>query len=294
MLLLAILVTLIPVSNTNASTLTKLDMPTIVYARIGETLDLSTYAKDAREFKITSISNKACSKKTDTIIMGNFNGITTVSYTYKVNSLKYTDSVRVRVLPKDTSKMKFTADGYVLIKDVKIEGGKYRGAIYTVTYYNGTKRVATRGVKVKYSGINDSWIRVNSYNDAFTTVKLTAKYTSKKSLSDNYVAEALKDNVSVSSGSYIKSDVAGNLKIKYTRNSSRSHLCEPTVGYTAWITDSQGNVLLTYASKFDIKPNTNSQEIQRKFRFSNKKNIELPSSPIFYASVRFVDSKYIE
>ena len=163
--------------------------------------------------------------------------------------------LNVVILPKDTSKVKFSRDGYVLIKDVKIDDGYYRGATYTISFYNRSKLVAKKPIQVKFSGITDSWVRVKYPTDlAFTKVKVSAKYSSKRPLHGN---DGLSDKLTVSGGYY-------DSGINYKKNHTTSNT--PRVYYTVWAENSKGDVLATAYSRFIVKKNPTSETIKRAVR----------------------------
>ena len=265
MLLLALVVTVIP-QPTKVSAYVN-GAPSTVYMRIGEVCDLNKLVgKDFYVEKADYVEDAIESagdnyKKFRAVVAGR----TSLRYiwSYK-HETREKAMLNVVILPKDTSKVKFSRDGYVLIKDVKIDDGYYRGATYTISFYNRSKLVAKKPISVKFSGITDSWVRAKYPTDlAFTKVKVSAKYSSKRPLHGN---DGFNDKLTVSSGYYDSGDFAFKLNINYKKNHTTSNM--PKVYYTVWAENSKGDVLATAYSKFTVKKNQTSGTLKRAVRIS--------------------------
>lgn len=263
MLLFALVVTVIP-QPTKVSAHGN-GAPRTVYMRIGEVCDLNKLV--GKDFYVESADYVE-----DAIDCAGDNGKKFRAVVACRTSLRYIWSYKhetrekamlnVVILPKDTSKVKFSRDGYALIKDVKIDDEYYRSAIYTVRFYNRSKLVAKRLIPVKFSGITDSWVRVKYPTDlAFTKVKVSAKYSSKRPLHGN---DGFDDKLTVSSGYYDSGINAFKLNINYKKNHTTSNM--PKVYYTVWAENSKGDVLATSYSSFTVKKNQTSGTLKRAVR----------------------------
>lgn len=265
MLLLALVVTVIP-QPTKVSAYVKNGAPSTVYMRIGEVCDLNKlvgkdfYVEEA-DYVEDAIESAGDNKKFRAVVACR----TSLRYiwSYK-HETREKAMLNVVILPKDTSKVKFSRDGYALIKDVKIDDGYYRHATYTISFYNRSKLVAKKPISVKFSGITDSWVRVKYPTDlAFTKVKVSAKYSSKRPLHGN---DGFDDKLTVSSGYYDSGAFAFKLNINYKKNHTTSNM--PKVYYTVWAENSKGDVLATAYSKFTVKKNQTSGTLKRAVRIS--------------------------
>ena len=282
MLLLALVVTVIP-QPTKVSAYVKNGAPSTVYMRIGEVCDLNKlvgknfYVEEADYVEDAIESAGDNYKKFRAVVAGR----TSLRYiwSYK-HETREKARLNVIILPKDTSKVKFSRDGYVLIKDVKIDDGYYRRATYTISFYNRSKLVAKKPIPVKFSGITDSWVRVKYPTDlAFTKVKVSAKYSSKRPLHGN---DGFDDKLTVSSGYYDSDALAFVLNINYKKNHTTSNM--PKVYYTVWAENSKGDVLATAYSKFTVKKNQTSGTLKRAVRVD-----KMPYEKVnVYASVGFL------
>lgn len=282
MLLLALVVTVIP-QPTKVSAYVKNGAPSTVYMRIGEVCDLNKlvgkdfYVEEADYVEDAIESAGDNYKKFRAVVAGR----TSLRYiwSYK-HETREKARLNVIILPKDTSKVKFSRDGYVLIKDVKIDDGYYRRATYTISFYNRSKLVAKKPIQVKFSGITDSWVRVKYPTDlAFTKVKVSAKYSSKRPLHGN---DGFDDKLTVSSGYYDSDALAFVLNINYKKNHTTSNM--PKVYYTVWAENSKGDVLATAYSKFTVKKNQTSGTLKRAVRVD-----KMPYEKVnVYASVGFL------
>ena len=282
MLLLALVVTVIP-QPAKVSAYVKNGAPSTVYMRIGEVCDLNKlvgkdfYVEEADYVEDAIESAGDNYKKFRAVVAGR----TSLRYiwSYK-HETREKARLNVIILPKDTSKVKFSRDGYVLIKDVKIDDGYYRRATYTISFYNRSKLVAKKPIPVKFSGITDSWVRVKYPTDlAFTKVKVSAKYSSKRPLHGN---DGFDDKLTVSSGYYDSDALAFVLNINYKKNHTTSNM--PKVYYTVWAENSKGDVLATAYSKFTVKKNQTSGTLKRAVRVD-----KMPYEKVnVYASVGFL------
>lgn len=282
MLLLALVVTVIP-QPTKVSAYVN-GAPRTVYMRIGEVCDLNKlvgknfYVEEADYVEDAIESAGDNGKKFRAVVACR----TSLRYiwSYK-HETREKAMLNVVILPKDTSKVKFSRDGYVLIKDVKIDDEYYRHATYTISFYNRSKLVAKKPIPVKLSGITDSWIRAKYPTDlAFTKVKVSAKYSSKRPLHGN---DGFDDKLTVSSGYYDSGALAFKLNINYKKNHTTSNM--PKVYYTVWAENSKGDVLATAYSKFTVKKNQTSGTLKRAVRSSTK----MPDENVnVYASVGFL------
>ena len=280
MLLLALVVTVIP-QPTKVSAYVN-GAPRTVYMRIGEVCDLNKlvgknfYVEEADYVEDAIESAGDNGKKFRAVVACR----TSLRYiwSYK-HETREKAMLNVVILPKDTSKVKFSRDGYVLIKDVKIDDGYYRHATYTLSFYNRSKLVAKKPISVKFSGITDSWVRAKYPTDlAFTKVKVSAKYSSKRPLHGN---DGFDDKLTVSSGYYDSG--AFKLNINYKKNHTTSNM--PKVYYTVWAENSKGDVLATAYSKFTVKKNQTSGTLKRAVRIDTK----MPDENVnVYASVGFL------
>lgn len=257
--------------------------PRTVYMRIGEVCDLNKlvgkdfYVEEADYVEDAIESAGDNYKKFRAVVAGR----TSLRYTWSYkHETREKARLNVIILPKDTSKVKFSRDGYVLIKDVKIDDGYYRRATYTISFYNRSKLVAKKPIPVKFSGITDSWVRVKYPTDlAFTKVKVSAKYSSKRSLHGN---DGFDDKLTVSSGYYDSDALAFVLNINYKKNHTTSNT--PKVYYTVWAENSKGDVLATAYSKFTVKKNQTSGTLKRAVRVD-----KMPGESVnVYASVGFL------
>ena len=282
MLLLALVVTVIP-QPTKVSAYVKNGAPSTVYMRIGEVCDLNKlvgkdfYVEEADYVEDAIESAGDNYKKFRAVVAGK----TSLRYTWSYkHETREKARLNVIILPKDTSKVKFSRDGYVLIKDVKIDDGYYRRATYTISFYNRSKLVAKKPIPVKFSGITDSWVRVKYPTDlAFTKVKVSAKYSSKRPLHGN---DGFDDKLTVSSGYYDSDALAFVLNINYKKNHTTSNM--PKVYYTVWAENSKGDVLATAYSKFTVKKNQTSGTLKRAVRVD-----KMPYEKVnVYASVGFL------
>ena len=282
MLLLALVVTVIP-QPTKVSAYVKNGAPSTVYMRIGEVCDLNKlvgkdfYVEEADYVEDAIESAGDNYKKFRAVVAGR----TSLRYTWSYkHETREKARLNVIILPKDTSKVKFSRDGYVLIKDVKIDDGYYRSATYTISFYNRSKLVAKKPIPVKFSGITDSWVRVKYPTDlAFTKVKVSAKYSSKRPLHGN---DGFDDKLTVSSGYYDSDALAFVLNINYKKNHTTSNM--PKVYYTVWAENSKGDVLATAYSKFTVKKNQTSGTLKRAVRVD-----KMPYEKVnVYASVGFL------
>ena len=282
MLLLALVVTVIP-QPTKVSAYVKNGAPSTVYMRIGEVCDLNKlvgknfYVEEADYVEDAIESAGDNYKKFRAVVAGR----TSLRYTWSYkHETREKARLNVIILPKDTSKVKFSRDGYVLIKDVKIDDGYYRRATYTISFYNRSKLVAKKPIPVKFSGITDSWVRVKYPTDlAFTKVKVSAKYSSKRPLHGN---DGFDDKFTVSSGYYDSDAFAFVLNINYKKNHTTSNM--PKVYYTVWAENSKGDVLATAYSKFTVKKNQTSGTLKRAVRVD-----KMPYEKVnVYASVGFL------
>ena len=281
MLLLALVVTVIP-QPTKVSAYVN-GAPRTVYMRIGEVCDLNKlvgknfYVEEADYVEDAIESAGDNYKKFRAVVAGR----TALRYTWSYkHETREKARLNVIILPKDTSKVKFSRDGYVLIKDVKIDDGYYRRATYTISFYNRSKLVAKKPIPVKFSGITDSWVRVKYPTDlAFTKVKVSAKYSSKRPLHGN---DGFDDKLTVSSGYYDSDALAFVLNINYKKNHTTSNM--PKVYYTVWAENSKGDVLATAYSKFTVKKNQTSGTLKRAVRVD-----KMPYEKVnVYASVGFL------
>ena len=282
MLLLVLVVTVIP-QPTKVSAYVN-GAPSTVYMRIGEVCDLNKlvgknfYVEEADYVEDAIESAGDNYKKFRAVVAGR----TALRYTgsYK-HETREKARLNVIILPKDTSKVKFSRDGYVLIKDVKIDDGYYRRATYTISFYNRSKLVAKKPIPVKFSGITDSWVRVKYPTDlAFTKVKVSAKYSSKRPLHGN---DGFDDKLTVSSGYYDSDALAFVLNFNYKKNHTTSNM--PKVYYTVWAENSKGDVLATAYSEFTVKKNQTSGTLKRAVR----SDIKMPYEKVnVYASVGFL------
>ena len=281
MLLLALVVTVIP-QPTKVSAYVN-GAPSTVYMRIGEVCDLNKlvgknfYVEEADYVEDAIESAGDNYKKFRAVVAGK----TSLRYTWSYkHETREKARLNVIILPKDTSKVKFSRDGYVLIKDVKIDDGYYRRATYTISFYNRSKLVAKKPIPVKFSGITDSWVRVKYPTDlAFTKVKVSAKYSSKRPLHGN---DGFDDKLTVSSGYYDSDALAFVLNINYKKNHTTSNM--PKVYYTVWAENSKGDVLATAYSKFTVKKNQTSGTLKRAVRVD-----KMPGENVnVYASVGFL------
>ena len=282
MLLLALVVTVIP-QPTKVSAYVKNGAPSTVYMRIGEVCDLNKlvgkdfYVEEADYVEDAIESAGDNYKKFRAVVAGR----TSLRYTWSYkHETREKARLNVIILPKDTSKVKFSRDGYVLIKDVKIDDGYYRRATYTISFYNRSKLVAKKPIPVKFSGITDSWVRVKYPTDlAFTKVKVSAKYSPKRPLHGN---DGFDDKLTVSSGYYDSDALAFVLNINYKKNHTTSTM--PKVYYTVWAENSKGDVLATAYSKFTVKKNQTSGTLKRAVRVD-----KMPYEKVnVYASVGFL------
>ena len=282
MLLLALVVTVIP-QPTKVSAYVKNGAPSTVYMRIGEVCDLNKlvgkdfYVEEADYVEDAIESAGDNYKKFRAVVAGR----TSLRYTWSYkHETREKARLNVIILPKDTSKVKFSRDGYVLIKDVKIDDGYYRRATYTISFYNRSKLVAKKPIPVKFSGITDSWVRVKYPTDlAFTKVKVSAKYSPKRPLHGN---DGFDDKLTVSSGYYDSDALAFVLNINYKKNHTTSNM--PKVYYTVWAENSKGDVLATAYSKFTVKKNQTSGTLKRAVRVD-----KMPYEKVnVYASVGFL------
>ena len=281
MLLLALVVTVIP-QPTKVSAYVN-GAPSTVYMRIGEVCDLNKlvgknfYVEEADYVEDAIESAGDNYKKFRAVVAGK----TSLRYTWSYkHETREKARLNVIILPKDTSKVKFSRDGYVLIKDVKIDDGYYRRATYTISFYNRSKLVAKKPIPVKFSGITDSWVRAKYPTDlAFTKVKVSAKYSSKRPLHGN---DGFDDKLTVSSGYYDSDALAFVLNINYKKNHTTSNM--PKVYYTVWAENSKGDVLATAYSKFTVKKNQTSGTLKRAVRVD-----KMPGENVnVYASVGFL------
>ena len=281
MLLLALVVTVIP-QPTKVSAYVN-GAPSTVYMRIGEVCDLNKlvgkdfYVEEADYVEDAIESAGDNYKKFRAVVAGK----TSLRYTWSYkHETREKARLNVIILPKDTSKVKFSRDGYVLIKDVKIDDGYYRRATYTISFYNRSKLVAKKPISVKFSGITDSWVRAKYPTDlAFTKVKVSAKYSSKRPLHGN---DGFDDKLTVSSGYYDSDALAFVLNINYKKNHTTSNM--PKVYYTVWAENSKGDVLATAYSKFTVKKNQTSGTLKRAVRVD-----KMPYEKVnVYASVGFL------
>ena len=281
MLLLALVVTVIP-QPTKVSAYVN-GAPRTVYMRIGEVCDLNKlvgknfYVEEADYVEDAIESAGDNYKKFRAVVAGR----TSLRYTWSYkHETREKARLNVIILPKDTSKVKFSRDGYVLIKDVKIDDGYYRRATYTISFYNRSKLVAKKPIPVKFSGITDSWVRVKYPTDlAFTKVKVSAKYSSKRPLHGN---DGFDDKLTVSSGYYDSDALAFVLNFNYKKNHTTSNM--PKVYYTVWAENSKGDVLATAYSKFTVKKNQTSGTLKRAVRVD-----KMPGENVnVYASVGFL------
>ena len=281
MLLLALVVTVIP-QPTKVSAYVN-GAPSTVYMRIGEVCDLNKlvgkdfYVEEADYVEDAIESAGDNYKKFRAVVAGK----TSLRYTWSYkHETREKARLNVIILPKDTSKVKFSRDGYVLIKDVKIDDGYYRNATYTISFYNRSKLVAKKPISVKFSGITDSWVRAKYPTDlAFTKVKVSAKYSSKRPLHGN---DGFDDKLTVSSGYYDSDALAFVLNINYKKNHTTSNM--PKVYYTVWAENSKGDVLATAYSKFTVKKNQTSGTLKRAVRVD-----KMPYEKVnVYASVGFL------
>lgn len=281
MLLLALVVTVIP-QPTKVSAYVN-GAPRTVYMRIGEVCDLNKlvgkdfYVEEADYVEDAIESAGDNYKKFRAVVAGK----TSLRYTWSYkHETREKARLNIIILPKDTSKVKFSRDGYVLIKDVKIDDGYYRRATYTISFYNRSKLVAKKPIPVKFSGITDSWVRVKYPTDlAFTKVKVSAKYSSKRPLHGN---DGFDDKLTVSSGYYDSDALAFVLNINYKKNHTTSNM--PKVYYTVWAENSKGDVLATAYSKFTVKKNQTSGTLKRAVRVD-----KMPGENVnVYASVGFL------
>ena len=281
MLLLALVVTVIP-QPTKVSAYVN-GAPSTIYMRIGEVCDLNKlvgknfYVEEADYVEDAIESAGDNYKKFRAVVAGK----TSLRYTWSYkHETREKARLNVIILPKDTSKVKFSRDGYVLIKDVKIDDGYYRRATYTISFYNRSKLVAKKPIPVKFSGITDSWVRVKYPTDlAFTKVKVSAKYSSKRPLHGN---DGFDDKLTVSSGYYDSDALAFVLNINYKKNHTTSNM--PKVYYTVWAENSKGDVLATAYSKFTVKKNQTSGTLKRAVRVD-----KMPYEKVnVYASVGFL------
>lgn len=283
MLLLALVVTVIP-QPTKVSAYVKNGAPSTVYMRIGEVCDLNKlvgkdfYVEEAKYVGDAIESAGDNYKKFRAVVAGRTSLLYSWSYKHETREKAM---LNVIILPKDTSKVKFSRDGYVLVKDVKIDDGYYRRATYTISFYNRSKLVAKKPIPVKFSGITDSWVRAKYPTDlAFTKVKVSAKYSSKRPLHGN---DGFDDKLTVSSGYYDSGALAFKLNINYKKNHTTSNM--PKVYYTVWAENSKGDVLATAYSKFTVKKNQTSGTLKRAVRSSTK----MPDENVnVYASVGFL------
>ena len=282
MLLLALVVTVIP-QPTKVSAYVKNGAPSTVYMRIGEVCDLNKlvgknfYVEEADYVEDAIESAGDNYKKFRAVVAGK----TSLRYTWSYkHETREKARLNVIILPKDTSKVKFSRDGYVLIKDVKIDDGYYRRATYTISFYNRSKLVAKKPIPVKFSGITDSWVRAKYPTDlAFTKVKVSAKYSSKRPLHGN---DGFDDKLTVSSGYYDSDALAFVLNINYKKNHTTSNM--PKVYYTVWAENSKGDVLATAYSEFTVKKNQTSGTLKRAVRVD-----KMPYEKVnVYASVGFL------
>ena len=257
--------------------------PRTVYMRIGEVCDLNKlvgkdfYVEEADYVEDAIESAGDNYKKFRAVVAGK----TSLRYTWSYkHETREKARLNIIILPKDTSKVKFSRDGYVLIKDVKIDDGYYRRATYTISFYNRSKLVAKKPIPVKFSGITDSWVRVKYPTDlAFTKVKVSAKYSSKRPLHGN---DGFDDKLTVSSGYYDSDALAFVLNINYKKNHTTSNM--PKVYYTVWAENSKGDVLATAYSKFTVKKNQTSGTLKRAVRVD-----KMPGENVnVYASVGFL------
>ena len=282
MLLLALVVTVIP-QPTKVSAYVN-GAPRTVYMRIGEVCDLNKLVgKDFYVEKADYVEDAIESagdnyKKFRAVVAGK----TSLRYTWSYkHETREKARLNVIILPKDTSKVKFSRDGYVLIKDVKIDDGYYRNATYTIRFYNRSKLVAKKHISVRFSGITDSWVRTKYPTDLdFTKVKVSAKYSSKRPLHGN---DGFDDKLTVSSGYYDSDALAFVLNINYKKNHTTSNM--PKVYYTVWAENSKGDVLATAYSKFTVKKNQTSGTLKRAVRSDTKMPYEKVN---VYASVGFL------
>lgn len=282
MLLLALVVTVIP-QPTKVSAYVN-GAPSTVYMRIGEVCDLNKlvgknfYVEEADYVEDAIESAGDNGKKFRAVVACR----TSLRYiwSYK-HETREKAMLNVVILPKDTSKVKFSRDGYVLVKDVKIDDGYYRNATYTISFYNRSKLVAKKPIKVRFSGITDSWVRTKYPTDlAFTKVKVSAKYSSKRPLHGN---DGFDDKLTVSSGYYDSGALAFKLNINYKKNHTTSNM--PRVYYTVWAENSKGDVLATAYSEFTVKKNQTSGTLKRAVRIYTK----MPDENVnVYASVGFL------
>lgn len=282
MLLLALVVTVIP-QPTKVSAYVN-GAPSTVYMRIGEVCDLNKlvgkdfYVEEAKYVGDAIESAGDNYKKFRAVVAGRTSLLYSWSYKHETREKAM---LNVVILPKDTSKVKFSRDGYVLVKDVKIDDGYYRNATYTISFYNRSKLVAKKPIKVRFSGITDSWVRTKYPTDlAFTKVKVSAKYSSKRPLHGN---DGFDDKLTVSSGYYDSGALAFKLNINYKKNHTTSNM--PRVYYTVWAENSKGDVLATAYSEFTVKKNQTSGTLKRAVRSYTK----MPDENVnVYASVGFL------
>ena len=282
MLLLALVVTVIP-QPTKVSAYVN-GAPRTVYMRIGEVCDLNKlvgkdfYVEEAKYVGDAIESAGDNYKKFRAVVAGR----TALRYTWSYkHETQEKAMLNVIILPKDTSKVKFSRDGYVLVKDVKIDDGYYRRATYTISFYNRSKLVAKKHISVRFSGITDSWVRTKYPTDLdFTKVKVSAKYSPKRPLHGN---DGFDDKLTVSSGYYDSDALAFVLNINYKKNHTTSNM--PKVYYTVWAENSKGDVLATAYSEFTVKKNQTSGTLKRAVRISNKMPYEKVN---VYASVGFL------
>ena len=282
MLLLALVVTVIP-QPTKVSAYVKNGAPSTVFMRIGEVCDLNKlvgknfYVEEAKYVGDAIESAGDNYKKFRAVVAGRTSLLYTWSYKHETREKAM---LNVVILPKDTSKVKFSRDGYVLIKDVKIDDGYYRWATYTIRFYNRSKLVAKKHISVRFSGITDSWVRAKYPTDlAFTKVKVSAKYSPKRPLHGN---DGFDDKLTVSSGYYDSDALAFKLNINYQKNHTTSNM--PKVYYTVWAENSKGDVLATAYSEFTVKKNQTSGTLKRAVRNSTKFGEDVN----VYASVGFL------